>query len=715
MRQLITISFLFILTNIFSQKYYSQINGNILLDNGLIKREIKFENMNLSTSMLKIVGDTNSYVQKSNDFSFHVNDKLYSGFDKWEVIEISPISDCKDGNGVNIKVRESGENPQIEIEINFLLYPNLPIIRKWIKFKNIGKCDIKLEEVNIENLNTNLLNHNSVVYHNYARMKHISRFVGDWDDPVVVVHDINQRKGIALGNEAIGVLKRTAYHTTNNNVEIGLTHQGQSFPFRKYLKPAESWVSPKTFICLYTKRDDGFEVIDNEVNRFITFYMNNRISTTKSKPVFVYNTWFPFTSNINDSLVRTVAKAASDCGITEFVIDDGWQVNYNAKSSTKSWGENYGDWLVDTKKFPDGLKPTFDYIKSLGMKPGLWISLASASRNSKVFSEHPEWFVQTKEGKLGNIHYESKTDDSFYSASLGTDWKDYIKERINRLVNEYGLCYAKLDLAVVTSPYVNNDSVSGSYAKNHPYYRDHNESFIVHYERMLQLFDELHTESPELFIDCTFETAGKYQLMDYAIAQHAEGNWFSNFSTPSPVGPLRVRQMAWWRTPALPASSLVLGNLALDDPEFEFCLKSLIGTFPIVLGDPRKIPMEKRAEIKKWAVWLEKMQSKYDYMSYRRDLAGFGEPKEGSWDGWQRINFQTQKGGIFGVFRQNALEKSRIIFLKDLLPDKIYSIKQAPENKLIKKASGKNLMQKGLEVKMEKSYDGKIFEVGIEN
>jgi len=178
---------------------------------------------------------------------------------------------------------------------------------------------------------------------------------------------------------------------------------------------------------------------------------------------------------------------------------------------------------------------------------------------------------------------------------------------------------------------------------------------------------------------------------------------------------LRVRQMAWWRTPALPASSLVLGNLALDDPEFEFCLKSLIGTFPIVLGDPRKIPMEKRAEIKKWAVWLEKMQSKYDYMSYRRDLAGFGEPKEGSWDGWQRINFQTQKGGIFGVFRQNAMEKSRIVFLKDLVPDKIYSIKQAPENKLIKKASGKELMQKGLEFKMEKLYDGKIFEVSLEN
>ena len=33
--------------------------------------------------------------------------------------------------------------------------------------------------------------------------------------------------------------------------------------------------------------------------------------------------------------------------------------------------EIHGDWEPDKKKIPDGLKPVFDYIKSLGMKPGL--------------------------------------------------------------------------------------------------------------------------------------------------------------------------------------------------------------------------------------------------------------------------------------------------------------------------------------------------------
>lgn len=61
--------------------------------------------------------------------------------------------------------------------------------------------------------------------------------------------------------------------------------------------------------------------------------------------------------------------------------------------------------------------------------------------------------------------------------------------------------------------------------------------------------------------------------MDYAIAQHAEGNWLSNFEEPSPVGPLLVRQMAWWRAPVVPASSLDIGNQRMDDPGFEFSLK----------------------------------------------------------------------------------------------------------------------------------------------
>jgi alpha-galactosidase len=108
---------------------------------------------------------------------------------------------------------------------------------------------------------------------------------------------------------------------------------------------------------------------------------------------------------------------------------------------------------------------------------------------------------------------------------------------------------------------------------------------------------------------------------------------------------------------------------------------------------------------------MQEMQQKYDYMSYRRDLPGFGEPKEGSWDGWQRINFQTKEGGIFGVFRQGALEGSRRVFLKDLTPEAEYQIRLDPEGKIIWKASGTTLMEEGFDVEIIETYDGNIYEV----
>jgi alpha-galactosidase len=712
MKHLINASFILILSNALNAQDWVQISqSKVVLDNGSIAREISVGNDSIIGTSVTIRSSEGSFIAKSHEFSFLANNQLITGYSGWKVIGVEKIEGENDGEGVSLRLASKTLHG-LEVNLNYLLYPNLPLVRKWIDLKNTGMEPLKIENLNVEDLQGNLDFVHSVVLHNYARMKHLGRFVGDWDDPVVVVHDIRKRKGLALGNEAMGVLKRTAYHTEGhrNNLEIGMTHTNQDFPFRKWVAPGGSFETPKTFICPYADRDDGYEVINEEVNRFIILHMKPRIIQLEEKPIFVYNTWYPFRTFVSDTLMREVAEAAADCGLQEMIIDDGWQINYKGKTSEQSWGGNYGDWLVDENKFRGGLKPTFDYIKSRNMKPGLWISICSATPDSRVFREHPEWFVEDSIGNPGNVHY-SPADGKFFSPSFGTEWKEYIKDRILDLYHEYGLRYAKLDFAVVTSAYINDDRVSGSYATGHPYYKDHEESFYVIYDRVLELFDDLHQEAPDLFIDCTFETAGKLQLMDYAIAQHAEGNWLSNFEEPSPVGPLRVRQMAWWRSPALPASSLVIGNLPMDDPDFEFGLKSLIGTLPIVLGDPRKLSLQKRANIRAWSDWMQEMQRKYDYMGYRRDLPGFGEPKEGSWDGWQRINFQTKEGGIFGVFRQGALEGSRRVFLKDLTPEAEYQIRLAPEGKIIWKASGTTLMEEGFDVEIIETYDGNIYEV----
>jgi alpha-galactosidase len=696
---------------LFSQEYISMRGDMLELNNGIVVREILIENGTVSSTVLRLMEENRNYITDSREFSFLVNGKWVDGSTPWELAGTEAIHDERQGQGVRVILGGTAGLQGLVVEINYLLYPGLPLVRKWIRLVNETRQDLNIEAVNVEDLQTDFSHISTVVYHNYARMKHLGKFVGDWDDPVVVLHHMSDRIGMAIGNEAPGILKRTAYHTENNNLEAGLTHPGQDFPFRKWLAPGESWETPKTFICLYQDTDDGFAVVDGDVNDFVRKHMYPQIVRNDHKPVFVYNTWNPFRTFVSDSLVREVALAASECGVKEFVIDDGWEVNQDSKSSTEAWGNNYGDWKVDEEKFPGGLKPTFDYIKSLGMKPGIWMSVGSATKDATVYQEHPEWFVKNSKGEPGNIHGYG---DDMYTSCFGTAWVDYIKGVLVSMSHQYGLAYAKLDFAIVTSAYVNDPDNSGCYATVHPFHRDHQESFMVIYERVLELFDMLHRECPGLFIDCTFETAGKLQLMDYAIANHADGNWLSNFEEPYPTGPLRIRQMAWWRSPSIPASSLVIGNTPMDDPGFEFALKSLIGTLPIVLGDPRKVEPLQRARYREWSEWMQEMQDKYDYMSYRRDLPGFGEPREGFWDGWMRINNDSHDGGVVGVFKQGGKEMQRQVVVKGLDPDASYEVKLAPEGRLVHTGTGLQLMEQGFQVQIHDPIDGMIYEIGRE-
>ena len=271
--------------------------------------------------------------------------------------------------------------------------------------------------------------------------------------------------------------------------------------------------------------------------------------------------------------------------------------------------------------------------------------------------------------------------------------------------------YIKGDFAAVTGAYTTDKTRSGCHATNHPMHKDRNESMLFMYQRTWDLFDDLHKEAPDLFIDCTFETMGALQLIDLDMCKHAEGNWLSNFEDPAPLGSLRVRQMSWWRTPVIPATALVIGNQSIDDPNFEFSLMSLAGSLPIVLGDPRSLTKEQRARVNTWSNWLRSMQDKYDIMSFRQDLPGFGEPAEGLWDGFQRINSDTQSGGIAGIFRQGSVEDQRRVTIKYLNPAVNYQVTMAPGDSKVITTSGKKLAEEGFTVKFDKTFDGALYEI----
>ncbi len=671
-----------------AQTNFSWQPGKLVLDNGTVTRTVSLDRDKgkIQTASLSLKGDGQNFVSSSTslEFRFAINDKIYTGQNEWEYLRHAMAKDDHEGRGVSLTLKGTGEINALELDITYLLYPGLPLIRKYITFRNNGDKAVKIESLDVENLRMNWPLTSSEIFANYAREKRLGTYIGDWDDPLVIVQDFDRHRGIALGNEAPGVTKRTAYHDIYENVSIGLTHTDQNYAFRKWLEPGETWTSPEVFIALYDKSSKPWDVINGPVNDFTRKYMGIRLVELKEKPVFVYNTWNPFRHDINESLIAELVDAAAECGIEEFVIDDGWQRNYY--HSDKEYGGPVGDWIVNEKKFPKGLTPVFDHIKEKGMKPGLWMSLGSAHASSKVFRDHKEWFVTDKDGKPTNLHSDWVKD--MFTACFSTDWPDYIKGKIEDMARNFGLEYVKLDFSIVTSAYVVEPVRTGCYATDHPYHKDHNESYLNNFSRLMRMFDDLHRAAPNLFIDCTFETMGKLQLIDYSTVKHAEGDWLSNFEEPSPDGALRVRNLAWWRTPVIPAGACVIGNLKLDNKDLEFDFLSLVGTLPIMLGDPRKLTESDRKMLKTWSDWLRKMQKNYNYMIYRQDLPCFGEPMEGHWDGWARINTDTKEGGIIGVFRQGAVEQSRVVTVDWLDPESKYAVVHAGDGEILLEMTG---------------------------
>jgi len=686
---------------VIAQPYAKWTNNELKLNNGLVERTIKLpaEKGNFVTTIYKPVeGDFKYFEAVNTDFQFEINNIIYSGKGTWHLKGVTKYADSRSGDGAAV-ILLSDDN-KIEITVQFLLYPGSPAIRKNLLIKNLTKETVKLESPDIEKFNITgyWASTFSWVCHDYGRRRSIGPYDGNMQDALLTVHNSDWQQGIVIGNEASGVIKHTSIFWDALTICTGLTHKDARFPFRKYIGPGETFATPQVFTMVYNNHKDPDEILNTAVPEFVRKFLGTRVSQLEQKPTFVYNTWEPFNNNINEKLVMELAKSAAAAGMKEFIIDDGWQ-------------DSYGDWGIDKKKFPNGLKPVFDYIKSLGMKPGLWISIGSASHESKVFKEHPEWFVRDKNGQLTSL--QSDGDTERYTACFSTGWYDYIKKILLKLAVDYGLEYMKLDFAVVTSPYRFDHTASGCYATDHPGHKDHNESLYTNYEQVWKLFDELHAAKPTLFIDCTFEATGGLQLIDYAMLKHAEGNWLSNYNGPGEKIDLRIRNMAWWRSPAIPSTALVIGNPEMQDSSWVLHIKSLAGALPIMLGDPRKLSSADLEKYRGFADWLQLMEKRYQVMNYRQDLQGFGEPTEGMWDGFQRINTDRKQGGIIGIFRQGAVETKRVVTINYLDQSAFYQVKQM-DGQIIAVKTGKALSENGIEIEIKKLYDGELYEVRLQ-
>ena len=118
--------------------------------------------------------------------------------------------------------------------------------------------------------------------------------------------------------------------------------------------------------------------------------MSGASSAPTATPPLGWSSWSFVRRNPTAATIEAQAKAVKDSGLAssgfQYVnIDDFW---YPCPGAQGPDVDQYGRWVIDKTKFPDGIKAVADYVHSLGLKFGLYatpgISKQAVAQNTAI-------------------------------------------------------------------------------------------------------------------------------------------------------------------------------------------------------------------------------------------------------------------------------------------------------------------------------------------
>ncbi len=162
----------------------------------------------------------------------------------------------------------------------------------------------------------------------------------------------------------------------------------------------------------------------------LPFYVPFDDSVFKTAPI-VWSSWTSYYQGVREEdIVRNtdwLATRLKPYGFEYVELDDGY--DRDAKGQ-HYWFENW-----NTQRFPHGPKWLTDYIKSAGLRPGLWLV---PNAYAGAVKDHPDWYVRDKTGKL-ILDYATPTLDSTNPEVLA------FVQKLFRSLDDLGFEYYKFD------------------------------------------------------------------------------------------------------------------------------------------------------------------------------------------------------------------------------------------------------------------------------
>jgi alpha-galactosidase len=145
--------------------------------------------------------------------------------------------------------------------------------------------------------------------------------------------------------------------------------------------PGESWELEELFFATGPARAPLLAQLADRIN-------HNHPPLRFAKPPTGWCSWYCFGSRVTAKQVTdNLDFIARQVPALRYVqIDDGYQ-------------PNMGDWLDTGKAFGGDVKGVLRQIRQRGFEPAIWVAPFVAEAGSKVFQQHPDWFIQGRQGE----------------------------------------------------------------------------------------------------------------------------------------------------------------------------------------------------------------------------------------------------------------------------------------------------------------------------
>jgi len=270
--------------------------------------------------------------------------------------------------------------------------------------------------------------------------------------------------------------------TPFNKIRVLTGINPSTFSWR--LDTGERFQSPEAIL---TFSSDGTNKASNNFHNFVNDHIVRGYWKLRQRPIPI-NNWEATYFDFNEKKLEKIAIEAKNLGLELFVLDDGW---FGTRDDDTT---SLGDWFVNTKKLPSGLRGFSERIHGIGLMFGLWVEPEMVSKDSFLQKKHPDWLIQVPSRPA------SPGRNQFILDLSRTEVQEYLTQTLTTVFQNGQVDYVKWDM---------NRTFSDIYSLNGYHHNEFNHRYVL---GLYEILKNLTEKFPKVLFESCSSGGNRFDL-----------------------------------------------------------------------------------------------------------------------------------------------------------------------------------------------------------